>query len=227
MTNRSGVLLDLDGTLLDTAPDLAGAVNVLRRERGQPPMTLARLRPKASYGARGMIGEGLGLTPDDADYADCHARFMALYRERLTADTQPFPGMREALAELGRRGVPWGVVTNKPEALAVPLVEAMGFDPAPACIIGGDTAGVAKPDPAPVLLGCERAGVAAPRSFYVGDSARDITAGRNAGLRTVAVTYGYFEADEDLAAWGADQVIERAADLVETIMRDLESATRV
>ncbi|MDN5940046.1 MAG: HAD-IA family hydrolase, partial [Salinisphaera sp.] len=201
MNATACVLLDLDGTVLDTAPDLGAALNALRAERELPPLPLAAVRGKASWGTRGMLGAGLGLKPADADYDSAHARFIALYRERLTDDAQPFPGMRAALARLGHNGITWGVVTNKLEALALPLMAAMRFDPSPACVIGGDSAARAKPHPAPLLLACERAGVDPERCIYVGDSARDIAAGRAAGMRTIGVTYGYFEADEDLIGW--------------------------
>lgn len=217
MSKTAGILLDLDGTLLDTAPDLAAAVNALRSERGQEPLPLVNLRGKASWGTRGMLGAGLDLHPGDADYEHAYERFTALYRERLTADVQPFPGMREALAELGEQGIVWGVITNKLEELAIPLMDAMAFDPAAVCVIGGDSAEKPKPHPAPLLLGCERAGLDPDACIYVGDSARDIAAGRAAGMRTIGVTYGYFDADEDIPGWGADILIERAAELVTAV----------
>lgn len=218
MSNRAGVLLDLDGTLIDTAPDLVAAVNALRRERSLEEVPLARLRSKCSYGARGMLGAALGLASSDAGYDHARAQFLDQYRARLTAESRPFPGMREALHALTENGLPWGVVTNKVEAYALPLIDAMAFDPPPACVIGGDTAGAAKPDPAPLFLGCERAGLAPQSTIYVGDSERDIAAGRAAGMATIGAAWGYFDADEPIADWGADVIIERPDELPAAVM---------
>lgn len=226
MSNQQGVLLDLDGTLLDTAPDLAGAANALRRERGWPDMLLSQLRNKCSYGTRGMLATGLDLHPGDEGYEAAKTAFVAAYRARLTAETAPFEGMRQALKTLVDRGMAWGVVTNKVEQLALPLMAAMQFDPAPACVIGGDSAHTTKPDPAPVLLGCERAGLVPEQSVYVGDSARDIAAGRAAGMATIGVSYGYFEADEAIADWGADRIIDHADALPDAVMQLLAQGSR-
>jgi phosphoglycolate phosphatase len=209
----SGVLLDLDGTLLDTAPDLGGALNTLREERGLPALPAAGLRPLCSWGARGILRGGFGIGPDDPDYNGLRERFLALYRARLAETTAPFPGMREAVAELVGDGWAWGVVTNKFKSLAVPLMEAMAFEPPPACVIGGDSAAHAKPHPAPLLLACEIAGLAPATSIYVGDSARDIAAGKAAGMATIAAAYGYIEADDAAENWVADILIRDASEL--------------
>lgn len=208
-----GILLDLDGTLLDTAPDLAGTVNALRGERDLPPLPLAQLRPLCSWGARGMLRGGLGVEYDDPDYAGLRERFLELYRIRLSEATTPFPGMREAVAELADNGWAWGVVTNKFESLAVPLMTAMAFEPPPACVIGGDSATHAKPHPAPLLLACEIAGLAPASSIYVGDAARDVAAGKAAGMATIAAAYGYIEAGDDAGRWNADILIHDPAEL--------------
>lgn len=211
--SRHGVLLDLDGTLLDTAPDLAGALNDLRRERGLTPLPLAALRHTASMGGRGMLFRGLGLTPNDTEYSDAYGRFLTCYRKRLVDIVQPFPGIRAALGEIAAAGHVWGVVTNKMSALANPLMTAMAFSPPPACVIGGDSAARAKPHPDPLLLACEQLGLAPADCIYVGDSDRDIAAGRAAGMPTIGVLYGYFDGDEDVAGWGADQLITQASEL--------------
>lgn len=208
-----GVLLDLDGTLLDTAPDLAGAVNALRGERGLAPLPVADLRPLCSWGARGMLRGGLDVQPEDPGYAALRERFIDLYRARLTEATAPFPGMREALAELARDGWAWGVVTNKFESLAAPLVRAMAFEPPPACVVGGDSAPHPKPHPASLLMACEIAGLAPAACVYVGDSARDIAAGQAAGMGTVAAAYGYIEGDDAAEDWSADVMIHDPAEL--------------
>ncbi|MES1952656.1 phosphoglycolate phosphatase [Salinisphaera sp. S4-8] len=207
------VLFDLDGTLLDTAPDLAGAINDMRAELGLDAMPLSELARMCSFGGRGMLGKGLDLTPEDADYRANYDRFIETYRARMTRDTQPFDGMREFVRQLADSGLAWGVVTNKLEALALPLMTHMDFDPPPGCVIGGDSAGVAKPDPAPMYLACERIGVDATRCVYIGDSDRDIEAGRVAGMATIGVAYGYIPPGDDIHGWQADVVVDTVAGL--------------
>lgn len=214
---RLSVLFDLDGTLLHTAPDLAGALNDLRAADGLEPLPIDVLAPYCSYGGRGLLGRGYGLTPEDAGYARTYERFIERYRERMTRDSHPYDGIRELIARLDAAGQAWGVVTNKVEALAVPLIKFTAFDPAPGCVIGGDTAGVAKPDPKPMLLACERLDVTPARCIYIGDSDRDITAGRAAGMGTIAAGYGYVPVDADIAAWRADAVADTPDRLWSTI----------
>ncbi len=209
----SAVLFDLDGTLLDTAPDLAGAVNEIRVAHGLAPLPLAELAPMCSFGGRGMLQRGLNLYPGDADYAPTYQQFVDCYAERLTCATTPYPGIRDLVGRLAADGWIWGVVTNKAESLALPLMQAMAFDPAPACVIGGDTAGVPKPDPAPIKLGLERAGAQANGSVYVGDSSRDMAAGRAAGLHTIGVSYGYIPEGESAHGWPAEQIVDTVAEL--------------
>jgi phosphoglycolate phosphatase len=207
------VLFDLDGTLLDTAPDLAGAINDMRIARGLEAMPLHELAPMCSFGGRGMLSKGLDLRPDDADYRASYDLFIETYRQRMTRDTQPFDGMREFVRQLADSGLAWGVVTNKMEALALPLMDHMNFDPPPGCVIGGDSAGVAKPDPAPMYLACERIGIEPARCVYIGDSDRDIEAGRVAGMATIGVAYGYIPPGDDIHGWQADVVIDSVAGL--------------
>lgn len=222
MNRKSGVLLDLDGTLIDTAPDLAGAVNAVRRARGMDSLPLARLRNHCSWGAGGMLRAGLGLARDDSGYSAARHEFLQAYSARLTAESRPFPEIRATLTELAAHGLPWGVVTNKLEAYTLPLMAAMDFQPPPACIVGGDSTNAPKPAPAPILLGCQRAGLRPDRSVYVGDSERDITAGRAAGMHTIAVAYGYFEPDDLINTWGADCVIGHAGELAPAVLNLLE-----
>ncbi|WP_324997443.1 HAD-IA family hydrolase [Salinisphaera sp.] len=213
------MLFDLDGTLIHTAPDLVGALNDMRREDGHDPLSVEALAPYCSYGGRGLLGRGYGLTPDDPGYREAYDRFIAAYRGRMTQNSRPYDGIRELVARLGTAGRAWGVVTNKVEALAVPLIEFTAFDPAPDAVIGGDTAGVSKPDPAPILLACERMGVDPANCVYVGDSDRDIVAGRAAEMPTIAAGYGYIPVDDDIAAWRADAVVDTPAELWEAIVR--------
>lgn len=214
---QRAVLFDLDGTLLDTAPDLAGAINEMREERGLEPLPLSELAPMCSFGGRGMLARGLDLKPENDAYRGAYEAFVERYRQRMTRDTRPFDGMRDVVRQLVGAGSTWGVVTNKIEALAVPLMQSMAFEPEPGCVIGGDTAGVAKPDPAPMFMACERLGVAAARCIYIGDSDRDIAAGRAAGMATIGVAYGYIPPGDDIHQWQADAVVETVDELTAAI----------
>ncbi len=207
------VFFDLDGTLLDTAPDLAAAVNELRADAGRAPLPLAQLAPLCSFGARGLLEEGLGLMPDSDGYRETYRDFIERYRARMTQDTRPFEGMRGVIRQIADSGWHWGVITNKLESLALPIMRAMAFDPPPACVVGGDSAARAKPDPAPMFLACERAGLDAAGCIYVGDSSRDIEAGRAAGMQTIGVSFGYIPPDDDIQTWNATIVVETVAQL--------------
>lgn len=220
---QRAVLFDLDGTLLHTAPDLAGAVNDMRVERGLEPLAIDDLAPMCSFGGRGMLGKGLDLTPGDEAYAAAYDAFIEAYRLRMTRDTRPYDGIRELIQSLHDQGIGWGVVTNKAERLAIPLMQAMAFDPAPGCVVGGDSAGVTKPDPASILLACERIGVNPGACIYVGDSDRDMAAGRAAGMPTIGIAYGYVPIGESAHDWAADSVVETVAELRAAISR-LQSA---
>lgn len=216
-TYDRAVLFDLDGTLLDTAPDLAGALNDMRAERGLDALPLSELAPMCSFGGRGMLARGLGLKPEDAAYRQTYHAFIETYRGRMTRDTRPFPGMRDLVVALQDAGWAWGVVTNKIEALARPLMDFIAFEPGPGCVIGGDSAGVAKPDPAPLFLACERIGVPPERCIYIGDSDRDIAAGRAAGMPTIGVAYGYIPPEDDIHDWRADHIAHAVEDLLGAI----------
>jgi len=213
------VLFDLDGTILHTAPDLAGAVNDMRIERGLAPMPVEDLAPLCSFGGRGMLDKGLDLQPEDEDYPAAYDAFIEAYRLRMTRDTQPYEGIRELVQSLQSQGIAWGVVTNKAERLAVPLMDAMAFDPLPGCVVGGDTAGVAKPDPAPILLACERMDIDPAHCIYVGDSDRDVAAGMAAGMPTIGIGYGYVPVGENAYDWPADVVVNSVAELADAITR--------
>ncbi|WP_423823827.1 HAD-IA family hydrolase [Salinisphaera sp. SPP-AMP-43] len=221
MTTAHGhsVLFDLDGTLMHTAPDLVGALNDMRADQGLEALPMAVLAPYCSYGGRGLLGRGFDLTPEDDGYSEAYERFIDTYRRRMTRESHPYDGIRELLLALRSAGQSWGVVTNKSEALAVPLVEHTAFDPAPGTVIGGDTAGVSKPDPAPILLACERMGVDPARCIYVGDSDRDIAAGRAAGMPTIAAGYGYVPSGDDIHAWQAEAVVHTPNELWNTIQQ--------
>ncbi len=206
MTIRA-VLFDLDGTLADTAPDLAAALNHLLAEHRRPPVSLERARPVTSSGARGMLQVGFGIDPQDPAYEGLKARFLDLYAERICAETRLFDGVAELLAALEGRGLAWGVVTNKPERFTVPLLEALALRARAACVVGGDTAERAKPHPDPLLHAVQALGIAAARCLYVGDDVRDVQAARAAGMPVIAAAYGYLGEGGDPRAWGADAVV--------------------
>lgn len=208
------VLFDLDGTLVDSAPDLAGAANDLRALHGLPPLPLDLMRPLASAGARGMVGAAFGLAPGDAGYDALRIAFLDRYAGRLLAQTRVFDevaAVLDALDALGRR---WGIVTNKAMRFTAPIVAGLGLQHRAAAVIGGDTTAHAKPHPQPLLEAARLAGVDAGRCAYVGDDLRDIQAGRAAGMATLVAGWGYLGFDEPVDRWGADQVLGVPRDLL-------------
>ncbi len=206
------VLFDLDGTLVDSAPDLLAAANRMLADAGREAIDYATFRPLVSRGARAMLTLAF---PDDND-AQRNARiavFIGYYAQALAVDTRPFAGIEALLQQIERSGKRWGVVTNKLEALATQVVEGMGWSARCGAIVGGDTVGVAKPDPAPLLHACRQLQVQPSRCVYLGDDRRDIVAARAAGMPGVAVLWGYFLADDDPFGWNADEVIAEPSQL--------------
>ena len=214
------VLFDLDGTLADTAPDLGRALNVLRVERGLRPMPVDELRSHVSHGARGMLEVGLGIRPGEPEFDALRDRFLRLYEQDIAVDSRLFDGMHELLSGLEARGLAWGIVTNKAEYLARPLVEALGVASRSCCLVGGDTTGRAKPHPDPLLAGARAVGADPAHCLYVGDDRRDVQASLAAGMTPVVALYGYLYG-ADPHDWGADWMIERPLDLLEGLARRL------
>jgi phosphoglycolate phosphatase len=212
--NIRAVLFDLDGTLADTAPDLAGALNALLVERGRPQVPVAAARPVTSSGARGMLKVGFGIEPGHAEYETLKARFLDLYAERVCVETQLYPGAVELLAMLEARALRWGVVTNKAERFTRPLLDALALMERAACVVGGDTTARAKPHPDPLLHAATYVGVEPARCLYVGDDLRDVQAARAAGMPVIAAAYGYLGVDGDPHAWGADAVIDHPLEVL-------------
>ncbi|TAM09448.1 MAG: HAD family hydrolase [Nevskiaceae bacterium] len=208
------VLFDLDGTLADTAPDLGGAANDLLAELGHAPLPQERYRPECSKGARGMLAVALGLTPEDAGYESLRLRYLAFYAARLDRDTQLFPEVRGLLAKLDALRITWGIVTNKPMLYTRPVTQALGLATHAGCIVGGDSAARPKPAPDPLLLACELLKVAPEDCWYVGDDRRDMEAGRAAGMRVAAASWGYIGADTDPRHWNADALLHQPTDLL-------------
>jgi len=214
MTRRLGaVLFDLDGTLIDSAPDLAGACNEMRIERGLAPLPYERLRRMVGSGARGMVGVSFGLVPESPGYVELRDEFLARYEARMTRETKVFDDMAPVLARLEGEGLPWGIVTNKATRFAVPLVAALGLAERAAALVCGDTVAHSKPHPAPLLEAARRLGVAPQGCAYVGDDRRDVDAGRAAGMLTVVAEWGYLGDGDAPKTWGADHLIARPDEL--------------
>ena len=209
-------LFDLDGTLADTAPDLAHALNHMRAARDLPPLQISTTRPVTSLGARGLLGVGFGVGPGHPDYSPMRQEFLRLYESDICRDSRLFPGMAELLDAIEKRGLRWGVVTNKAERLARLLLEALGISSRAACIIGGDTTPHLKPHPDPLLAACRIMQEDAGACVYVGDDQRDIEAGRAAGMKVVAVRWGYLNGGRP-ESWNADLLIAEPCDLLQVL----------
>ena len=202
-TDVQAVLFDLDGTLIDSAPDLGAAADKMRTDRGLPSLPLETYRPMAGAGARGMLGIGFGMTPDHPDFAAMKEEFFVNYESCLTQRTFTFKGVDALIGKLNDLGLPWGVVTNKSSRFTDPLTRAMPLFVTARVVISGDTTPHAKPHPEPLYEAARRLGIAPLKCLYVGDDHRDIVAGLAAGMGTVAATYGYLGSVADTASWGA------------------------
>lgn len=213
------VLFDFDGTLADTAPDLGAAANTLRTRRGLPELPLEVYRHYASHGARGLLKMGLDMTPEHPEYESARDEFLAEYEQAMTTRSTLFPGIQPLLNGLQDNGYTWGIVTNKVEYLAIPLVVHLGLYTHCAITVGGDTTPHAKPHPAPLLHAAEKTGFAPRDAIYIGDDQRDIVAGRAAGMATVVAAYGYCGTDAALHAWDATAIAERPEQLWDIIER--------
>ena len=211
----AALLFDLDGTLIDSAPDLAGAANDLRAQHGLPPLPYEALRPMVGSGARGMVGVAFGVWPDDARFASLRDAFLARYAERLLDSTRVFDAMAPVLDRLDAAGQRWGIVTNKAMRFAEPIIFGLGLAARSAVLIAGDSTAFAKPHPEPLFEAARRLGVVPTECAYVGDDLRDVVAGRAAGMRTLAAAWGYLGQGEPVAAWGADQVLSSPSQLLQ------------
>jgi phosphoglycolate phosphatase len=212
------VFFDLDGTLVDSAPDLVVAMQRLRAESGEAPVDVSAIGHVVSKGGRAMLRRGFPQA-DDAQIERLLPRFLDLYADTIATHTRTYPGIDDVLAALEARAIRWGVVTNKPGRLARSLLAAIGLDARCAALVSGDCLPLRKPDPAPLLHACALAQVAADASVYVGDDMRDIETGRRAGMRTIAAAWGYLDG-EDAATWGADVVAAGPEDLLEALGLD-------
>jgi phosphoglycolate phosphatase len=208
------VLFDLDGTLADTAADLAGALNRLLAEHRREPLPLDVTRPHTSAGARGLLKVGFGLGPEDERYPRMRERFLDFYAETLCVHTQLFEGMGELLEELERRTIAWGIVTNKPRRFTDPLVRLLQLHARAACVVSGDTTSRPKPAPDPLLHAAGIMQIAPAACLYVGDDLRDVQGARAASMPVIAAGWGYLGAESDPASWGADAVLDHPLDLL-------------
>jgi N-acetyl-D-muramate 6-phosphate phosphatase len=208
------VLFDLDGTLIDSAPDLGAAADQMRLERGLPSLPLERYRPMAGAGARGMLAVAFGITPEHPDYAALRDEFLRNYENCMTQRTYAFAGVPEMIAQLVARGLPWGVVTNKAMRFTGPLTRGMSLFATAAAVVGGDSTPHAKPHPAPLLEAARQLDLPPARCIYVGDDERDVLAGLAAGMGTVAARYGYLGSNADALRWGAHAHIDDPLDLL-------------
>ncbi len=209
------VLFDLDGTLADTAPDLYAAFIRLVDSLGLTPIGYEEFRASVSHGSQAMLKTGLGLSPEDPRFAELQQRFLAHYQERIAVHTRLFEGMEALLDALEARSIGWGIVTNKPAYLTTPLMQGLGLAQRAASIVSGDTTEHAKPHPEPILHACRESGVEPGQTIFVGDAARDIEAGRNAGTRTLVALFGYIAPEDRPDEWQADGTIRHPLEVLD------------
>jgi N-acetyl-D-muramate 6-phosphate phosphatase len=210
------VLFDLDGTLLDTAPDMVGALNALRREHSLAPLPFEAVRGAVSHGAARVVKLGFP-DADPEGFAGLQRRFLEIYRGALSLETRLFPGMDQVLQALAQSGVKCGIVTNKAGWLTEPLLDELGLRARFACVVSGDTLAERKPHPKPLLHAAALADVPASACIYVGDAERDVQAAHAAAMPALVADYGYLQPDEDSAAWGADGYLNEPLDLLDWI----------
>ncbi len=211
------ILFDLDGTLVDTAPDLGHALNLQLAKHGQPMLSDETIRPYASHGSKGLLGLGFGISPDDEAFTMMRDEYLNIYESVLARTPTLFDGMQATLDGIASRDFAWGIVTNKPGRFTVPLVASMGLDQQAICVVSGDDTPQPKPSPDTLLLACEKAQVTPENCLYVGDAERDIEAGHAAGMKTVIALYGYIDKSDNPLAWGADAMINQPQDLLKLI----------
>lgn len=215
--NVQAVLFDLDGTLIDSAPDLGAAADKMRTDRGLPSLPLSDYRHMAGAGARGMLGVAFGMTVDHPDFPTMREEFFVNYERCMTERTFVFEGVAELVAALAAQGLGWGVVTNKSSRFTDPLTRGMPLFATAAAVVSGDTTPHSKPHPAPLLEAARRLGLEPERCIYVGDDERDIVAGHAAGMGTVAATYGYLGRSADTSAWKAHAQINAPLELLKLL----------
>ncbi|HEB54783.1 MAG TPA: HAD family hydrolase [Gammaproteobacteria bacterium] len=213
-TQIKTVLFDLDGTLADTAPDLAAALNAVRLSEGKSALPFDRIRPAVSHGGKALIEVGFELPPDSDRAENLRLQLLDHYRQNIARHTRLFPGMDKVLSCIERNGGNWGVVTNKPAWLTEPLMTELNLKQRAACIVSGDTLDQRKPHPAPLLHACQLAGSSPEHCVYIGDAERDIIAGNQAGMHTLLALFGYIDETDQPLKWGAEATLESPEDLL-------------
>jgi 2-phosphoglycolate phosphatase len=216
-SNIEAVLFDLDGTLIDSAPDLAAAADKMRMDRGMASLDYAAYRPMAGAGARGMLGVAFGVEPASPEFVTLREEFFVNYENCMTERTYVFDGVAELLGQLQSLGLAWGVVTNKSQRFTGPLTQSMALFNSAKTIVSGDTTPYAKPHPEPLFEAARQLQVEPERCLYVGDDERDVIAGLAAGMTTVAASYGYLGAAADFSAWGAHASINSPIELLQLL----------
>ena len=211
------ILFDLDGTLVDTAPDLGHALNIQLQRHGKAALSDATIRPLASHGSRGLIALGFGITPADTNFNAMRDEYLSIYDTVFTRSPVLLPGIADLLQDIEEKGLRWGIVTNKPRRFTQRLVESMGLQQRAASVVSGDDAPQPKPSPATLLMACEQVGVKPEHCVYVGDAERDIQAGKAAGMQTVVALFGYIDASDTPAEWGADVMINAPSELLNAL----------
>jgi len=210
-----GVLFDLDGTLIDSAPDLAGAANRLRADHGLAPLPLEALRPMVGSGARGMVGVAFGVSPGELRFDALRDAFLAHYEAGLLQLTQPFDGVPALLSALEAEGIAWGIVTNKATRFTLPIVTGLGLAQRAGVVVCGDTTPHSKPHPDPLLHAARALGLAPENVAYVGDDLRDAQAAQAAGMPMLAATWGYLGQGEPVHDWGADALVDAPSQVLD------------
>lgn len=208
------VLFDLDGTLVDTAPDLGYALNLQRERHGLDFLPEEAIRPYASHGSRGLLEVGFGLLPTDTRFEEMRTEYLDLYTQVMTRQPLLFEGMEETLQAIEQRGLDWGIVTNKPRRFTQPIVAHMGLDSRAAAVISGDDAPQPKPSPQTLLLACERMAINPQTVLYIGDAERDVQAGNAAGMKTLVALFGYLSVTDKPEKWGAHACITHPQELL-------------
>jgi len=209
------VLFDLDGTLIDTAPDMANALNILLQEEDKPTLPYDVIRPTVSNGSFALVTLGFGDQVEENYLRYLKERYLEIYQEKLCVDSVLFNGMENLLNKIESKNMNWGVVTNKPGWLTNPLMEQIGLSERAVCIVSGDTTTNRKPHPQPMYHACLAAGSKPQQCLYIGDARRDIEAGNNAGMKTIIASYGYIDSCEDTSDWGAYKTIDHPEEIIQ------------
>jgi phosphoglycolate phosphatase len=211
------IFFDLDGTLVDTAPDLAYALNQVMEQEGKSPLPYEAIRAVASHGCVGLLGLGFGIDKEHPQFAALQTRLLDIYQANLTRGSKLFNGMEKVIDKLDEIGIRWGVITNKPAYLTDPLMAGLGLNNRAACIVSGDTTANSKPHPEPMLHACKLADVDPAQCLYIGDAKRDIEAGKNVNMHTIVACYGYLGEEDKPESWQADAMIHHPSELSQWI----------